>query len=81
MICIAVCAWMCASCEKATDDHSSVPALVGVVHVFPSAEVVTYPLDPTATYFPFPYAIEPVEPPIEKPEEPTTPPLTCIQSN
>ena len=41
MICIAVCAWMCASCEKSDG---------GV--------------------------FEPVEPPIEKPEEPTTPPST-----
>ena len=41
MICIAVCAWMCASCEKSEG---------GV--------------------------FEPVEPPIEKPEEPTTPPST-----
>ena len=42
MICIAVCAWMCASCEKS--DGGGV--------------------------------FEPVEPPIEKPEEPTTPPST-----
>ena len=41
MICIAVCAWMCASCEK--NDGG---------------------------------VFEPVEPPIEKPEEPTTPPST-----
>ena len=42
MICIAVCAWMRASCEK--NDGGGV--------------------------------FEPVEPPIEKPEDPTTPPST-----
>ena len=42
MICIAVCAWMCACCEK--NDGGGV--------------------------------LEPVEPPIEKPEKPTTPPST-----
>jgi len=37
--------------------QSSVPIRTGVVQLVPLVDVVTYPLDPTATYLPFPYAM------------------------